>query len=156
MKKLIYTLVFIFTVAILTAQNDKNYKNFYKTFKKEQSIFGISAPIGFANWFIDSDEKELRNIIKKGKKVRILVFNNDTSSIFDEINEYLPSKVYEKFITIKDKNARIKLLVRENKEKISEIIVLIKDKNSFITMGIYGDFSYVDLSKLSENVQEKG
>jgi len=155
MKKLLYTLVFIFTVATLTAQNDKNYKSFYKTFKKEQSIFGISAPISIANWFIDSEEKELRKIIKKGKKVRILIFDNVTSSIFDEINEYLPSKVYEKFITINDKNARIKLLVRENKEKISEIIVLIKDKNSLITMGIYGDFTYDDLSKLSDNMQDK-
>ena len=156
MKKIIYTLVFLFTVVTLTAQNDKNYKSFYKNFKKEQSVFGISAPIAIANWFIDSDEKELRKIIKKGKKVRLLVFDNDDSSIFDKINEYLPSKLYEKFITIKDKNTRIKLLVRENKEMISEIIVLIKDKNAFITMGIYGKFTYDDLSKISENMQDKG
>ena len=156
MKKIIYTLVFLFTVVTLTAQNDKNYKSFYKNFKKEQSVFGVSAPIAIANWFIDSDEKELRKIIKKGKTVRLLVFDNDNTSIFDEINEYLPSKLYEKFITIKDKNTRIKLLVRENKEMISEIIVLIKDKNAFITMGIYGKFTYDDLSKISENMQDKG
>ncbi|HIP48002.1 MAG TPA: DUF4252 domain-containing protein [Lutibacter sp.] len=155
MKNLIYSLAFIFIATTLTAQNEKNYKSFYKTFKEEKSIIGISAPIGIANWFIDSDEKELRNIIKRGNKVSILVFENETP-IFDEIDHYLPSKIYEKFLTIKDKDSRIKILVKENKEKISEIIILIKDNNSFITMGIYGDFTYDDLSKLSETMHDKG
>ena len=121
MKNTLYTLLFIFTFSTVTAQSDKNYKTFYKTFKKEQSVFSISAPVSMANWFIGSEEKELRKIIKRGNKVRVLVFSDESTDVNKEINNYLPSKVYEKYLTIKDKDAKIKLLVREKKDGISEI-----------------------------------
>jgi len=154
MKNTIYSLLFIFLATSLTAQTEKNYKTFYKTFKKEQSVFGISAPFSVANWFIDSEEKELKQIIKRGNKVRLLVFSDNNSSVYRDINHYLPANVYEKYLSIKNKDSKIKLLVREQKDRISEIIVLIKDNNSFVTMGIYGDFTYDDLNELSKNIQQ--
>lgn len=155
MKNLIYSLLFIFISSTLVAQNNKNYKSFYTTYKKEKSIIGISAPIRLANLFIDHEEKELREIVRKGKKVRILVFDEINTEINDAVKAYLPSNTYQKFLTIKDGDSRIKLLVREHDEAISEIIILIKDESSFVTLGIYGDFTYDDLSSLSNNFQSK-
>lgn len=156
MKKIILSILVIFISISLNAQNEQNFKSFYKAFKKEKSIIGISAPIGLANLFIDRDEKELRNIIKKGKKVRILVFDEITKEINTSIKSFLPSNKYQKFMSIKDGDSFIELLVRDNMEYISEMIILIHDDNSLVAMGIYGEFSYNDLKKLSDNFQTQG
>ncbi len=153
MRKIILSLSIIFISMNLSAQDEKNFKSFYKTYKKEKSIIGITAPISIARFFIDRDEKELRNIVKKGKKVRILIFDEVADNFKDDIKSHLPSKIYQKFMTIKDEGSTIKLLVKDNSDYISELIFLIQDKNSLVAMGIYGEFSYDDLKKLSDSFQ---
>ena len=153
MQKIIFSLLIIFISVNLYAQDEKNFKSFYKTYKKEKSIIGITAPIGIARFFIDKDEKELRNIIKKGKKVRILIFDTVANNFKNEINAYLPTDKYQKFMSVKDKSSTIKLLVKDNSDYITELIFLIQDGNSLVAMGIYGKFSYDDLKEFSSSIQ---
>lgn len=152
MKNLIYILLFVFCVSTLFAQDKKNYKSFYKTFKKEQSVFGITAPMHAAHLFIDFEEKELRKIIRKGRKVKVLVFEEDNSYVFKNINEFLPSSVYEEFLTIKDQGSKVKVLVKDEKEYVSEVVVLIKEENTLVTVGIYGKFTHDDILDLYKSI----
>lgn len=154
MKKLSSLFLLIFISGSLFAQNDKNFKSFYKTYKKEKSIIGISAPIGIAKFFIDRDEKELRRIIRKGKKVRILVFDEEPENMIADIKSLLPAKHYQQFMSVKEDNAIIKFMVRDNLTFISELIIFVYEENSLVVMGIDGKFTYEDIKKLTDNFQE--
>lgn len=154
MKKYYSLLLAIFISFTLTAQNEKDFKTFYKTYKKEKSIIGISAPIGIANLFIDREEKELRKIVKKGKKVRILVFDNVSKKMNSNLKSYFPTKQYQNFMSVKEDGATIDFMVRDNLEFISELIVFVHDGDSLVAMGIYGEFTYNDLKELTDSFQK--
>jgi hypothetical protein len=155
MEKLIYLLLTVFMSINIIAQSKKNFKSFYKDYKRERSIVALSAPIGLANIFIDSDEKELKKMIKKGKKVQILIMDEMTEEINSDIKSYLPDDKYQEYMSIKEGSSLIELIARNTSDSISEIIVFIRDKNSLIAMGIYGNFSYTDLKKLSKSINCK-
>lgn len=156
MKKIIYSLLVILTSYTLTAQNDKDFKSFYKEYKQEKSIIALSAPVGLANLFIDRDEKELRRVIKKGKKVRILIFDEANSKLDTDIKSYFPKDMYEKFMSVKDNQTSIELFTKDTTDYISEMIIFIHDKNSLIAIGIDGKFSYDDLKTLTDSFQNEG
>jgi hypothetical protein len=159
MKKILYTLFFILLSSSFFAQNlqdEKNYHHFYKNHKNKDNIIGLSLPISLANLFIDSKEKELKQLISRGKKLRVLVFDKQTKEIKKDLNSYLPSSIYDKYLSIKDGKSRIKILVRDIEESITEIILLIQSENSLVTMGVYGKFTYNDLEKLADKINKKG
>jgi len=151
-----FLLLFV-TATTITAQSkeNQNFRNFYKHHRDNDNIIGLSLPIGLANVFISSDETELKKIIKKGKKVRILVFDEVSKEIKSDLKNNLPKKIYQKFLIIKDSGSNIKILVRENNEYISEVILLIQSDDSLVTMGVYGKFTYEDLQKLANAKKEE-
>ncbi len=156
MKKIIYSILILLTsITVVTAQTEKNFKSFYKDYKAEKSIIALSAPVSLANLFINRDEKELRKLIKKGKKVRILIFDETKSVIDDDIKSYLPEDKYQTFMSIKDNQSFIELLANDTTDYISEMIIFIHEKNSLVAIGIEGNFSYDDLKILTESFQSK-
>jgi len=144
MKKTILIISILFT-SNLFAQS-KNYKSFYQTHKTEDSVIGISVPIKLASLFIEDDD--VKKIIKNGKKVRILVFEEVTDQKYIEYKNDLSSNLYERLLYFKNKADKIEILVREDDEIISEVILFIRDKNELVTVGVFGKFDQDDLAHL--------
>ena len=117
-------------------------------------LIAVIIHFSIAKFFIARDEKELRKIIRKGKKVRILVFDEEPENMIADIESLLPAKHYQQFMSVKEDNAIIKFMVRDNLTFISELIIFVYEENSLVVMGIDGKFTYEDIKKLTDNFQE--
>ena len=75
--------------------------------------------------------------VKTGKKI----------DFYDEVIKTVPLKQYKELMTIEEKDQKVKFLVKKEKEKIKEFIMLTKDGDEVTIIWISGDD--IDLNMLS-------
>lgn len=161
MKKLILTTaVLMFTVSIW-AQNkavDKLFdkyggKDGYTTVVITKYMFGL-----FSNVETTEDD-EYMNMIKNLDNIRILSAPGQSESgvnFHDEVMNSLPKNEYEELMVIKDGGQDVKFLVKEEKDKIVELLMIIGGSEENVLISITGIIDMQTVAKLSKSMNIEG
>ncbi|MDX8552180.1 DUF4252 domain-containing protein [Tenacibaculum sp. 1B UA] len=148
--KRIATIFFCFFVLSSFAQK-QNFKTFYQS-NKDKAEVSLNIPSFFANMFIsDEDTDEFGIFLKKSKNYKIMVFNNNMTSVQQDFKKFVRRNNLKTLVKVKDGKERVTVYFRETKDRIKEIIVNVHDKSDeMVLLGIKTNLTMDELSAMVE------
>lgn len=160
MRTHVSVLAFILSGFCLQAQD---YGLYWK-YKDYDGAVALTVPrwiIHTGSWFLD--EKTDRQLIRKVRKARVLVFENDDNPVTDADVQRFFAKAkkrnLEELLYVRSPEARIWVLAKERGEAIRKIVVLVQSEQAFALVSIRGKLRYEDigdlLSKMSKQNQHR-
>ena len=83
-----FTLLFIFIMTAFLAVNaqESNFKEFYKSHKKDAQI-SFNIPLFLVRSFIDDEDID-KDIIKKATNFKMLVYNNKDRGVLSDFKKF--------------------------------------------------------------------
>jgi len=158
MRSLVSVLAFILSGFCLQAQD---YGLYWK-YKDYDGAIALTVPrwvIHAGSWFLD--EKADRQLIRKVRKARVLVFEQDDNPVTDADVQRFFAKAkkrnLEELLFVRSPEARIWVLAKERRDAVRKIVVLVQSEEAFALVSIRGKMRYEDLgeilSKLSKQNQ---
>lgn len=161
MKKLILTLSIVLLAASGWAQNKALDKLFDK-YSGEDGFTSIVITKYMFNLFSNvetTEDDEYMNMIKNLKDIKILSgpgTANSEINFYQEALDAMPEKEFEEVMSITEKGKNIKFLVKEEKEKIIALVMLIGGKEESALICITGIIDMNTIAKLSKSMNIEG
>ncbi len=161
MKKLILTLAVIMFTASIWAQNkavDKLFdkyggKDGFTTVVITKHMFGLFSSVE------TTEDDEYMNMIKNLNNIRILTAPGVKESginFYNEVMNALPKNEYEELMVIKDGEQDVKFLVKEEKDKIVELLMIVGGTEENVLISISGIIDMKTVAKLSKSLNIDG
>lgn len=145
----------LFFCSGLFAQKSALYE-FYNKYKDRENVVDIKIGgllVKMAATF--SDDDEARQILKKVDRLRLLSVEDDnpvSQEDFKDLTRRIQTESYEHLIQIKEKDQHIDFFIKEKGDKISEVLLFVNEKDSFLMLSIQGNFKFSDLQNLHPDV----
>lgn len=136
-------------------QNSPEYNKFYKSLKNEEGIVTFKIPPGLLTLFIEKEEKELKDLMKKVDDISLFIADPVSPFIFKELEKNLPDKLYHDIMVIRDGPSTINFKARESKSGFNEIIMSVEDKGALVVLCISGTFDHNDANFLARSMKVK-
>ena len=108
----------------------------------------MASLIQFAASFDDNEGHQ--KVMDKITQVRLLVSEENLVSKNDYLRfaKSLKKDSFEDLMQIKDQGSNIDIMIREQGDKITDVILLVEDHGDFVMISLEGDFQYSDLNDL--------
>jgi hypothetical protein len=106
------------------------------------------------NW--DTIPADLKQTVTGLHSLRILTTESTPGRYFKEAMTLIDRKEYEELITIRNTKENVRFLVKGTGDKISELLMLSEDDDSFAVMSFVGDIDLDKFSRLSADMGIKG
>jgi hypothetical protein len=168
--------VFIFTAAFLMALSflskaqspiDKIYEKYSGqdgftavNFSKEMFQMIQQMKIGDSS---NADIKNAKEIVDQLSGLKVLMYNFDSAgvskavSIYNELAGAFSSSAYKELMTIQEGRQYVKFLTKTtSNNKVSEFVMLMKDKNEVGAISISGLIDLASISDMSKFMNIKG
>jgi len=108
---------------------------------------------------VKSDNADFGNFIKSISGIKILVLEHSSQSqrdSFATMVKMLPVSDYKDLMTVKEGNKLIKMVVKENKGKISDFLLLVTGDKEPVLINITGNIDMKKLSSAGKNMNMTG
>jgi Domain of unknown function (DUF4252) len=166
MKKLFILCVLLFISQLASTQTESIDRLVRKVKRQNRGTekIDITAPgwlVRFGTNFIDEDDMEGIDIKYLGRKlgaVRIFTVDgirNIESADIQDFMKDISSEGFEELLTVRDKTDDVRFLIRERKDLIRNIVLMVSEKSEggdFVLLSIEGKFTMDDINKMLENV----
>lgn len=161
MKKIILTL----SVILISVTGWSQSKAVDKLFEKYSGKEGFTSVVitkymfGLFSNVETTEDDEYMNMIKNLNNIKILSApGSDIAGInfYEELMESLPKKDYEVVMEINEDGQNIKILVKEKKEKIVELLMIIGGDDENVLISISGIIDMKTIAKLSKSMNIEG
>ncbi|MCE2733875.1 MAG: DUF4252 domain-containing protein [Cyclobacteriaceae bacterium] len=161
MKKLI---VLALVVVAVQAQAQDAITKFFSKYQNDESFSNVTVSSKMFSLFTDMEvtspeDKEVINAISKLKGLRILAKEDarNARELYKEAFTLIPSKDYEELMTVRDKDADMKFLIKDDgKGKISELLMVMGGNNDFMILSLFGEIDLKQISKLGRKMDIGG
>lgn len=167
MKSIILSTLFIcaFTLSSFAAKNN-TFSDFFQKYKDSEECVSVNIP-GLLFQLIVKDE-EHGDLTKGISNMKLLILDDISDKnrkMKSEIKKFLPNKLYKDLMIIQDGQEKIILKYREINKNKSEIILLIDDEDSLLTLSISGKIDEesakkimdsIDVNDIKKNGRQKG
>jgi hypothetical protein len=165
MKKIII-LISICLYSTTAWAQQRPLESFFNKYQTDSSFTVINiSPMMFrmfAKMNADSSNQQKNQVMDIAKKLtglRIITKDNASNStkLFNEANNMLSGKNFEKLMTVQDHNEQVKFLIKPGADgKIHHLIMLIGGDNEFFAMSLTGDINLDELSKIAGSMNIQG
>ena len=161
MKNFLLLLSFLIAAATLPAQNP--VKHFYQDHKRLEGVKNYQVPgwliwlgTGIARPFVNEpDARAALKLAKRVKKLRLLIAEDENPLPAGAVEDFVATsrqQQFEDLIYVRDGDTHVNILVRDKKEKIREMIILIDEPGSLVFLGLKTKIRYQDISRLIEDI----
>ncbi len=124
-----------------------SFKTFY-TENNQHADFSFGLNTSIIGSFLSDDDKELKELVKKAKHARIVVFSDNIDAINSNFNKFIRRSSFDKLMKIKDESSNINLYTLEEKDIIKEIVIQISTDNELVLLGLNTNLTHADLAKI--------
>lgn len=159
MKKLLFLLALAALPFLCFAQN-KAIKEFYQKYSQYDNLLDIKLQGGLlnlvANKTIENGDKE---VVRKIAAIRVLIMEDGQTVKKEDYNQLIQSAqsdAYEALIKVRDGNDHIEILVREENNLITNVLLLINGENNFVMLSLEGKLQFSDLNNIDLDLQGGG
>jgi Domain of unknown function (DUF4252) len=104
----------------------------------------------------DTVSSDLKQTVTSLRSLRVLSTDSTPLHFFKEALKLIDHKQYEDLITVRGNNDNVRFLIKENGDKISELLMIAADQDGFTLMSFVGDIDLDKLSRLSADLDIKG
>jgi hypothetical protein len=165
MKTLLIISGLIFTTMGLNAQSIMD-----KLFDKYSGTEGYTS-VYISKYMFDmfrndqnidqKSEEDLNQVISKLTGIKILVTDDDPATpapvnLYQEIMKVIPSSPYKEIMVVKEKDQNIKFYVKENGNRVAELLMVIGGNKENVLISIQGDIDMKNISKLAKSMNVEG
>jgi hypothetical protein len=104
------------------------------------------------------DEKAFLEAVSKLKGLKVLAADSVVNSgkIYAQACADISKEGYEELMTVQDASEDMKFLIKENKGKIEELLMVVGGKNNFVLLSLYGEIDLKNISKMARSMKIKG
>jgi len=169
MKKQIIKIIII-TLLLLPATifAQSEIDNLYKKYAGEDGFTSINISpemfrlLGSMDMSDSAEEaKQTQNVMEQLDGLKMLVYEQPEGKPFidfyKEIKKSLPLKEYTELMSIQDSDSDIKFLIKKaGKNRISELLMIIKGDGEVLVMSMTGDIDMNTISDISNSLDVKG
>ncbi len=157
MRTLVAVLAFILSGGVCLQAQD--YGLYWK-YKDYDGAIALTVPrwvIHAGSWFLD--EKVDRQLIRKVRKARVLVFEKNDNPVTDaDVQRFFAKakkRKMEELLFVRSPEAHIWVLAKERGEAIRKIVVLVQSKEAFALVTIRGKMRYDDLGEILSKMSKQ-
>jgi 23S rRNA pseudoU1915 N3-methylase RlmH len=157
MKNILIILLF----AVLTPMTAPAQSSVNKFFSKHSSHEGaISVDVGgllvkmVAK--IAATEHEAAKILADINRLQVLVLEDGNPISSKEISSFvsnLQNDNFEELMTVREGETRVNFFIREEKDRITNVVILVSEADTFVLLNLKGKIKFSDLQKLDFDVK---
>ena len=106
----------------------------------------------------DKDEKQALAMGKKIGKVRILTFEDSnpvSKKDLERLTEGVRKERFEDLVMVRDEGTNVHLMIREKREKIKNLLILVSEDDSFTLVSLKTKIRYNEIEDLINKAMEK-
>ena len=141
-------LLFAFSLALLTSCSAQtSFKTFYSE-NSQDAEFSLGLNTSLIGSFLSDDDEEIKELVKKAKHTRIMVFSDNWENTNSKFNKFIRRSKFDKLAKIRDNNDNVSIYVLEEKELIKEIVVQISTGDELVLVGLKTNLTHEDLAKI--------
>jgi len=104
----------------------------------------------------DPEAKLIMETIKDIKGLRVLNTDVRPMERYKEAMAKINTKDYETLVTVRDKGENVRIWVKEDADKISELLLLVGALDEFVMLSFVGNIDLDKISKLANNIDIMG
>lgn len=164
MKKIYLSGLFMLSCIVATAQS-RAIQRFHEKYKDDGKYLSVCIEGGLLKWIsdIDTDDKEAGDFLKaiSGlKSINLYKINRHESKLNEDFLRTFIKDIhkekFEELMTVRDGDTHIDFLIKENKGKISDLLMMVDEMDEFFLLTFSGEIDLATLSKLSDELDIKG
>lgn len=148
--------VLLLLPALATAQS-KYITQFYNQYKSYESVSSFKLGgfvLTLAGTF--ADDENARKVLRKVSHLRLMVVeeaNLVTPEDYTTLVRGLQSDRFEELLQIRDEGERIDFFLREDGDRITDVLMLLRGKDEFLLLSLEGAFKFSDLNDLHIDIE---
>lgn len=164
MKKVIIIILVVLSPTILIAQNSK-LNDFFEKYSGQEGYTSVYITKYmfelFAKISDEQEDKEFKELTSNLNSIKILTADSlmevrNGGKFQKELMQILPKTNYKELMIIKEGKQDIRFLIREEKNKISELVMIVTGQGEPVLIFLEGDINLKNISKLSKSMKIKG
>jgi len=166
MKKLIYSLLFLFCSITIAQAGGDPIKKFYRKYKKKDQVFNIALPgiltqtcVGLARIFVhDEEAKAGLKLAKKVKGIRVLVDNgHHVSKAAGKtlIRDLRTQGDMETLVSVRENGNHTYVMGKVKGNKIKKIVVITFADDQFTMVAVKSRLKMKHVNRLINVLQKK-
>lgn len=162
-----FGLFFLVIIAVLLVLNSscqnrrgKAARDIFEKYEGQEGIYIFRIPPGIVNLLLDkSGETGLMELLAEMEMIKVIICDKSTGSekrdiILEDFNKKLSEENFEDLFMINDSDHSVRFKIHENETgNIDEIMMLIKEEDSFLGLSIVGNLTYDQISMLTNKVK---
>ena len=130
-----FILLFLLTTVLTINAQESNFKEFYKSNKKN-AVFSFNVPMFLVRSFVD-DQDINRDIMKKATNFKMLVYENNGNVVMNDFNNFSKKNKLKTLLRAKDGKDKVEIYFSEDEGFIKEIILIAGSKEEEVVfMGL--------------------
>jgi hypothetical protein len=106
------------------------------------------------NW--DTIPSTVRQSVSKLQSLRILSTETTPQQFYKEALARIDRKQYEELLTVRDKGQNVQFMIKEEGDRIHELLMIAVGDDGFTLMSFVGDIDLDAMSRLSSSMNIKG
>ncbi len=153
MKQLLICLILTLFGSGLKAQD----RGLYWKYKDYDGAIAVTAPrwvIHTGSWFVD--KKADRKLLRKVRKVRVLVFEDQDNPVSERDMKRFYKKAkrrnLEEMLTVRDKETRVWVWAKERKDAIRKVVVLVQEPETFALVSLRCKLRFDEIGTLLNKI----
>ncbi len=157
MKKiLIIASALMFTLSGLFAQTE-SVKTFYDRYTNQEKVSDYTIN----GWLLKvaseySDNADASKVLEKITQLRVLVMDDGnpiSSHEYKDFMKVLRKDSFEELIKIKDKDVDVDFFIREEGQHITNVLMLVNEKDGFVLISLEGLLKMEDLKNINLDIE---
>lgn len=164
MKTISLTILLLLGGSMAIAQS-RAVDKFHERYKDDGNYISLRIDGGLLKLIsgVDTNDEETGDLLRAiGGLESINMYKIDRhESALDENNirtlrKDIRKEKFEELMVVRDGDAHIDFMVKENKGKISDLLMMVDEMDEFILLTFSGEIDLAALSKLSDDLQIEG
>lgn len=162
-----FGLLFLIITTVLLVMNSscqnsrgKAARDIFEKYEGQEGIYIFRIPPGIVNLLLDkSGETGLMELLAEMEMIKVIICDKSTGSekrdmILEDFNQKLSEENFEDLFMINNIDYSVRFKIHENETgNIDEIMMLIKEEDSFLGLSIVGNLTYDQISMLANKVK---
>lgn len=157
MKNIILIITLLASPLFIFAQNAA-IEQFYNKYTELENVTNITIEGGMLK-FIASyvDDETGEKLVDKVTKLRLMIMDDSelvSKSDRQALRKGIRQQKFEDLMQIRDGNSKINILIQEQGDKVTNVLLLVDDEDSFILLSLEGSLDWEDFNHL--NIEMEG
>ena len=157
---LIFVLCFCFTPLSISAQEDAISRYFEQYLEDENFTVVFITPKMFQMIskldLKDPSARDVKDVLQDLRGLRILQSEHDGVKYYKEAISKINTKEYELLMSVRDKGENVRFWTKEKDGIISELLMLVGEKDEFTLISFIGNINLSKISKLANKLDIDG